>query len=89
VNLLEAVMGKNAKSPVSTLYPHLWRWVNEFGTVEIGYCHHTRSFIRVLGEGGLVWKGRRAYRTLDAAMADAESGVARWMKDELGITDDT
>jgi hypothetical protein len=32
-------------------------------------------------------KGRRSYRTLDAALADAEAGVSRWMKDELGITD--
>ena len=47
----------------------------------------TRSFIRVLDEGGLIWKGRRSYPTLDAALADAEAGVARWMKDELGIRD--
>jgi len=35
----------------------------------------------------VVWKGRRSYPTLDAALADAEAGVSRWMKDELGITD--
>jgi len=35
----------------------------------------------------MVWKGRRSYRSLDAALADAEVGVARWMRDELGITD--
>lgn len=68
-------------------YPHLWRWVTEFGTVEIGPSPHTDSFIRVLDQGGLIWKGRRRYRTLDTALSDAEAGVARWMKDELGITD--
>ena len=68
-------------------YPHIWRWVAEFGIVEIGHCHQTRSFVRVLDEGGLVWKGHRNYRTLDAALADAEAGVARWMRDELGIKD--
>ena len=57
----------------------------EFGTVEIGPCGQTRSLIRVLDEGGIVWKGRRSYRTLDAALADAEAGVSRWMKDQLGI----
>jgi hypothetical protein len=81
------VKGKKSKSPVSTLHPHLWRWVAEFGTVEIGRCGQTCSFIRVLDEGGIVWKGHRSYRTLDAALADAEAGVSRWMKDELGITD--
>ena len=68
-------------------YPRLWLWVTEYeyGTVEIGHCHQTRSFIRVLDEGVLVWKGRRSYPTLDAALADADAGVARWMRDELGI----
>jgi hypothetical protein len=79
---------KNTKSVPLASCPHLWRWVAEFGTVEIGHCRQTRSFIRVLDEGGLVWKGRRRYRSLDAALADAEAGVAKWMKRELGITDD-
>jgi hypothetical protein len=35
----------------------------------------------------VVWKGRRSYPSLDAALADAEVGVSRWMKNELGITD--
>jgi hypothetical protein len=83
----EQVMGKNIKSSVSASYPHLWRWVREFGRVEIGYCRQTRSFIRVVDAGGMVWQGRRSYRTLEAALADAEAGIARWMKDELGITD--
>jgi len=80
------VTGRNAKSTESNLYPHLWRWAAEFGTVEIGHCSQTRSFIRVLDEGGIVWKGLR-YLTLDAALADAEAGVSRWMIDQLGIRD--
>lgn len=78
-------MSKNTKSPVSVSYPRLWRWVSEFGTFEIGRCPQTRSFIRVLDEGGIVWKGRRSYASLDAALADAEAGVSCWMKDQLGI----
>lgn len=80
-------MGKVPKSIEPVTHPHLWRWVSEFGTVEIGPCHQTRSFIQVLDEGGLVWKGCRSYPTLEAALAGAEAGVARWMKNELGITD--
>jgi hypothetical protein len=82
-------MRKRATSTRSTSYPHLWRWAAEFGTFEIGHCGQTRSFIRVLDEGGLIWKGRRSYTTLDAALADAEAGVAGWMRDELGIADIT
>ena len=75
-------------SLLSDSYPHLCRWVVELGRIEIGYCHETRSFIRVMDEGGMIWKGRGTYPTLDAALADAEVGVARWMKVELGIHDD-
>ncbi len=84
---MQNAMGKNAKSAGPAAHPHLWRWVADYGTVEIGHCGQTRSFIRVLDEGGIIWKGRRGYATLDAALADAEAGVARWMRDELGITD--
>lgn len=76
---------KTIKSTAPLSYPHLTKWVAEFGTVEIGLCSQTRSFIRVLDEGGIVWKGRRSYASLDAALADAEMGVSRWMKDQLGI----
>jgi len=82
-------MGKRIKSTESVSHPHLWRWVTQFGGVEIGYCHQTRSFIRVMDEGGMVWRGRRSYRSLEAALADADVGAARWMKEELGITDAT
>jgi hypothetical protein len=68
-------------------YPYLWRWVGEFGTIEIGHCAQTRCFIRVLDEGGVIWKGRNSYSTLQAALDHAKTGVSRWMKDELGITD--
>jgi hypothetical protein len=80
-------MSKNTKSSGSASYPHLWRWVAEFGTAEIGHCGQTRSFIRVLDVGGIVWKGRRSYRSLEAALPDADAGVSRWMKDNLEITD--
>jgi hypothetical protein len=78
-------MNKNTKASGAAPHPHLWRRVAEFCTVEIGYCGQTRSFIRVLDEGGMIWKGRRSYPTLNAALADAGAGVSRWMKDQLGI----
>ncbi len=71
----------------SSFAAHLWRWITEFGTREVGQCDQTRSLIRALDEGGLVSKGGRSYSSLDVALADAEAGVARWMKGELGITE--
>ena len=85
---MKMTVTKNSMPRLTDKYPCLWRWVADFGTVEIGPCHQTRSSIRVLDEGGIIWRGRRRYPSLNAALADAEAGVARWMKDELGIKDD-
>ena len=74
--------------PQSESYPHLCRWVAEFGTLEIGFSRETGSFIRALDAGGMVWHGRRNYRSLEAALSDAEAAIARFMKVELGIEDD-
>lgn len=82
-------MGKNIVCTESGPQPHLWRWVNQFGRIEIGHCTQTQSFIRLLDEGGMVWRGRGSYRSLGAALAAAEAGAARWMKDQLGVTDAT
>lgn len=84
--LIRSQMGKRTKSQPLLSYPYLSRWVAVFGTIEIGYCGETNSFIRIVDEGGIVWKGRKKYRTLDAALADAEAGIARWLKDELGTS---
>jgi hypothetical protein len=79
-------VNRKSKSAV-TSHPHLWRWAAEYDTIEVGYCAQTRSFVRVLDEGGMVWKGQGSYPSLDAALGDAVEGVSRWMRDELGITD--
>ncbi len=64
-------MRKKPTTTGSASHLHLWRWVAKFGTAEIGYCGPTRSFIRVLDEGGIVWKGHQSYPSLEAAPADA------------------
>jgi hypothetical protein len=79
-------MVKNTNSGVLAKYPQLWKSVKAFATIEIGSGVQTRAFIRVVAESGVVWKGRHSYRTLDAALNDAEAGVSRWMKDQLGLT---
>ena len=72
---------KAKKAPET--YPCVARWLEAHGTVEIGYCYHTKSFIRALDEGSMIWKGRATYKSLDAALAACEKGVGRWLRDEL------
>jgi hypothetical protein len=73
-----------SKADISETYPCLARWLEAHGMIEFGTCYETRSFIRVLDEGGLIWKGRHSYKSLDVALADCEAAVGRWLRDELG-----
>ncbi len=40
----------------------------------------SRSFIRALDDGGMVWEGRKSYPTLDAALQDLETALVAWMR---------
>ena len=42
----------------------------EYGWIEMGQDHMSRSFVRALDEGGLVWEGQEDYATLDDALRD-------------------
>jgi hypothetical protein len=76
-------MPKAKAITVTETYPCVARWLEAHGTIEFGYCRHTRSFIRALDEGGMIWSGRRSYKSFDAALADCEAGVGRWLREEL------
>ena len=63
-------------------YPTIARWVMEYGWIEIGHDDMSRSFVRALDEGGLVWEGQEDYATLDDALQDLEVGLAAWMREQ-------
>jgi hypothetical protein len=63
-------------------YPTIARWVMEYGWIEIGQDDMSRSFVRVLDEGGLVWEGQDDYATLDDALQDLEAGLVAWMQEQ-------
>jgi hypothetical protein len=54
----------------------------EFGWIEMGHDDMSRSFVRALDEGGLVWERQEDYPTLDAALQDLEAGLAAWMREQ-------
>jgi hypothetical protein len=64
-------------------YPNLARWVQD-GWIEIGPDEYSRSFIRVLDIGGLMWEGKESYQSVAEALADADTAVGRYA-DELGF----
>lgn len=77
-------MPKKSLKAARETHPGIARWLEAFGTVEFGYCPHTRSAIRVIDEGGMVWSGRRSYKSFDAALADCEANITRMLRDDYG-----
>jgi len=64
------------------LYPNLAYWVESFGWIELGQDDYSRSLIRILDEGGMIWESKESYDNLDAALQDAEAAIAHWFKEE-------
>ena len=58
-------------------FPLLTQWILN-GWIELGPTDWTRSFIRVLDEGGTVWEGKEAYETFEEAFAEAEAAIEAW-----------
>ena len=61
-------------------YPHISRWVVD-GLIEIGRTDYTRSFVRALDEGGIIWEGASRYASLDDALRALDAGIAAWLEE--------
>jgi hypothetical protein len=62
---------------IETTFPNITLWVQERGTVEIGYDPNRDSFIRAIDEGGMVWRGMSHYEKLDDALKELEAGLGQ------------
>jgi hypothetical protein len=67
-------------SSFAAQYPHVASWVQD-GYVEIGRTDWTRSFVRALDEGGMIWEGATRYPSLDAALRALDAGIAKWLEE--------
>ncbi len=64
-------------------YPNITRWVQD-GWIEIGQDDYSRSFVRVLDIGGLIWESEESYQSVTEALADADRAIAQ-AASELGL----
>jgi len=67
----------------SSTYPNITYWAESCGWIEIGYDDNSRSFIRVLDEGGTVWESKSKYKSFDDALDDLEKALEKII-DEIG-----
>ncbi len=61
-------------------YPNIAGWVRN-GWIELGRDEYSRSFVRVLDIGGLIWEGEEDYETVDEALSAAEAGISVWLEE--------
>jgi hypothetical protein len=66
------------------LYPHIARWVDVQGWVEIGQDDYSHSLVRCLGPGGMVWESTFQPTTVNTALQALETELEPIMK-EYGL----
>ena len=74
-------------SSFEDIYPNIARWVNEHeGWIEVGYDIDSplNSFIRALDAGGMPWKGKDSYDSLDEAFQELDSALAKVLQEIYG-----
>lgn len=61
------------------VYPHLSAWILDGrGWIELGQDDFSRSMVRILDIGGLIWESDEHFATVAAALAAAELALAQW-----------
>lgn len=63
-------------------YPNIAAWVQD-GWTEVGRDDYSRSFVRALDIGGMIWEGAEEYASLEEALQDLDAGIAAWLE-EIG-----
>jgi hypothetical protein len=63
--------------PPAERYPHVARWCNQCGWIEVRHEWQDRLFARALHEGGLAWGGAGPYATLEDALRALEDGLRK------------
>jgi hypothetical protein len=73
-------MPKSQKPDVTfqSLYPAVAEWTKGWGWIEMGQDDFSRSFIRVLDIGGMIWEGKYKYGSVDEALKAAEKAIEKW-----------
>lgn len=59
-------------SPFQTYFPNIDHWCNAWGWIEIGQDDYSRSLVRALDHGGMIWESKRNHKTVGQALEALE-----------------
>jgi len=62
-------------------FPHIADWVLGDGLIEIGRDDYSRSLVRVLDPGGILWEGKTRYTSLEELLQELEKALAEIMEE--------
>jgi hypothetical protein len=65
-------------------YPTIYRFVEEYGRIEIGLDEVIPAFVRAYDLGGTAYEGKDSYPSMEAALQDLEAGIKAYME-EMGL----
>jgi hypothetical protein len=71
----------HAATVVEDVFPSITLWTQSWGWIEIGQNDTSRSMVRALDEGGMVWEGKAKYATLDELLQDLEAALSNWISE--------
>jgi len=67
--------------PFGQTYPAIAHWVESYGWIEMGQDDYSRSMVRALDIGGMIWEGKTQYASIDELLRDLENGLAAWLEE--------
>ena len=78
--------GEASSAPRTKRVIYLASWIlSGDGWIELGQDDFSRSLVRILDTGGLIWESDAHYDTVAEALAAAERALAQWIEENLPL----
>jgi hypothetical protein len=61
-------------------FPNITRWVTQQGWIEIGQDENSKSLVRAIDLGGLVWESSEKQTSIDDALHALENYLEKWFE---------
>ena len=65
----------------ANIFPSITRWVTEQGWIEIGQDENSKSLVRVIDPGGLVWESSEKQTSIDDTLYALENYLEQWFEE--------
>ena len=62
-------------------YPNIAHWIDVQGYIEIGQDEYSRSLVRCLDPGGMVWESTDEHKSIDEALQALEEALEELIKE--------